>query len=83
MTPILYGIWIKGTGWLRGINGVVSFDSPIVAKDTARRLGGEVRYIDDSLKDLEQNILSIEALKQTRKWSWIKWSKSCRISKIC
>ena len=74
MMPILYGIWIKRQGWLRGINGVVSFESRIVAADTARRMGGEVRYIDDSLKDLEQNILSIEALK-AQKWNKLPWSK--------
>jgi hypothetical protein len=61
---ILFGIWIKKQGWLRGVGGVVSFSEKEIAKDTARRVGGEVRFIDDSLQDLEQNILSLEAQKK-------------------
>lgn len=68
---MIYGIWIRGTGWLRGSKGVVSFAEKKVACDTARRVGGEVRFIDDSLQDLEQNILSLEAIK---KW-WQFWRK--------
>jgi hypothetical protein len=58
---ILYGVWIRGTGWLRGTGGIVSFAEKVVAEDTARRVRGEVRFVDDALRDLEQNILSIEA----------------------
>lgn len=68
---ILYGVWIRGQGWLRGQGGVVSFAEKAVAEDTARRVGGEARYIDESLKDLEQNILSLEAMP---KW-WHRWRK--------
>lgn len=68
---ILFGVWLKRYGWLRGVNGIVSFTEKQIAKDTARRVGGEVRFIDDSLKDLEQNILSLEAGK---KW-WQFWRK--------
>lgn len=68
---MIYGIWLKGAGWLRGSKGVVSFTELSVAKDTARRVGGEVRFIDDSLQDLEQNILSLESQK---KW-WQFWRK--------
>jgi len=69
MKEPLYGVWIKGVGWLRGVGGVVSFAIKQVASDTARRVGGQVRFIDESLKDLEQNILSIESQK---KW-WQFW----------
>ena len=69
---ILYGVWIRGAGWLKGAGGVVSFTEKAVAEDTARRVGGEARYIDESLKDLEQNILSIESQK---KWYQKLWSK--------
>lgn len=71
---ILYGVWIRGSGWLRAPGGIVSFAEKRIAQDTARRVGGEVRYIDDSLKDLEQNILSLEA-QRARKWYRKIWSK--------
>lgn len=71
---ILWGVWIRGQGWLRGVKGVVSFSERRVADDTARRVGGEVRFIDDSLQDLEQNILSIEAQQKSRKWLRL-WSR--------
>jgi len=67
----LYGVWIRGRGWLRTDNGVVSFDHKDVAEDTASRVGGEVRFIDESLKDLEQNILSLESMP---KW-WQIWRR--------
>jgi hypothetical protein len=73
---ILYGIWIRGQGWLRGTGGIVSFPEKEIAEDTARRVGGEARFIDGALRDLEQNILSIEAQQDAQKWSWLfKWSK--------
>ena len=67
----LYGIWIPKEGWLKSTNGVVSFDIEEVAQDTARRVGGKVRFVDQSLIDLEKNILSLEAMK---KW-WQFWRK--------
>ncbi len=74
MAKVLYGIWIRGKGWLRG-NGeggeIVAFEIWQVARDTARRVGGQVRYIDESLKDLEQNIKSLE---QQKKW-WQFWRR--------
>lgn len=66
----LYGIWIRGQGWLKSLKGVISFEHEIVAQDTAKRVGGEVRFVDESLIDLEQNILSLEAMK--KKW-WQFW----------
>lgn len=66
-----YGVWIRGTGWLKVDNRAVSFTEKAVAQDAARRVGGEVRFIDDSLKDLEQNILSLEA--QKKRWQF--WRK--------
>lgn len=68
MTPI-YGVWIRGAGWLRGPLGIVSFALKEIAEDTARRVSGEARYIDDALRDLEQNILSIEAQQEAQKWN--------------
>lgn len=73
-SPLLYGIWIHGQGWLSTPKGIVSFDRIEVAKDTAKRTGGEVRYIDEALRDLEQNILSLEA-QPARKWYQKLWSK--------
>ena len=72
---IIYGVWVRGAGWLRGVKGVVSFPDKAVAEDTARRVGGEARFIDEALRDLEQNILSIEAQQQARKWYQRLWSK--------
>ena len=71
MTAPLYGIWIKKFGWLKSVHGAVSFTDKRVARDIARRVGGQVRYIDDSLVDLEENILSLESKK---KW-WQFWRK--------
>lgn len=72
-----YGVWIRGHGWLRTVKGVVAFTDIEVAQDTARRIGGEARYIDDALADIEQSILQIEAQQDAQKW-WQRlkiWSK--------
>lgn len=67
----LYGIWIKKVGWLKVAGKVVCFADIDVADDTAWRVSGEVRFIDESLKDLEQNILSLESMP---KW-WQIWRR--------
>ena len=57
----LYGIWLQGKGWLKGKeNKTVTFDSFIVAQETAKRLNGKVYFIDKSLEDLELVLLEIE-----------------------
>lgn len=68
---MIYGIWIRSVGWLKGMRGAISFTEKAIARDTARRVGGEVRFIDDSLQDLEEVILSIESQK---KW-WQIWKR--------
>ena len=64
--PILYGVWIPGQGWLRAANAPIAFEHEIVAKQTAGIVGGQVRYIDDSLAALEPHLLSLEKQKQKR-----------------
>ena len=61
-----YGIWIRGQGWVRTVRGPVAFGEEEVAQDTARRVHGEVRPIDESLVDLEASILQIEEKEQPK-----------------
>jgi hypothetical protein len=59
---ILFGVWIKGQGWLK-VNGAhIAFDTAMVAQATADRvgMGARVEYIDDSLAALEPYLLSLE-----------------------
>lgn len=65
----MYGVWIKGKGWLR-VNdekGKEFGDYSIeVAKEVAKNIGGVVRFIDKSLIDLENQFLDKE-----RKSLWV------------
>lgn len=60
--PKLYGVWIPGEGWLKTHSGAVAFVHEIVADSTAKRIGrgAYVDFIDDSLKDLEMQLLQAE-----------------------
>lgn len=61
---IFYGIWIPTVGWLRGAESrALMFDSKIVALQTASRIDNhaQVFYIDQSLVDIEQQLLEAEA----------------------
>lgn len=64
-TPLMYGVWTPGQGWLRGPAGVFATEHEEVAQQTARRVGqgAKVYFIDDALSDLEPNFLSLEKLK--------------------
>ena len=59
-----YGIWIDGTGWLRGkdVFADYSLDKAI---QVARLVKGRVRFIDQSIIDLENLYL-----EQERKSLW-------------
>lgn len=49
--PQNYGIWLYGKGWLMDSSErTVAFDDKRIAHDTAWRIGGEVRPIDNSLE---------------------------------
>jgi hypothetical protein len=57
----IYGIWIPGSGWLRGQD--VFADANIAkAREVARLIGrgARVRYIDPAIVDLEQHYLEAE-----------------------
>ncbi len=73
MTPPdpIYGVWIRRLGWLKAgpKNECVCFARLDVAQDTARRFGGEARFFDDSLRDLEGMILEQEKLPPPSLWS--------------
>ncbi len=65
---LIYGIWLKGKGWLKKDNDplkVISFSSPLPAEQLAKIFRGDVRYIDPSLIDLE-----IEIIEAERKTLW-------------
>lgn len=65
LNRVMYGVWIQNKGWLKvDNNGYVDCYSDVnrdVVEDTAARFHGEVRYIDNSLFRLEQQILDQEA----------------------
>ena len=65
--PILYGVWIRGQGWLKAAGACVAFEHLAVAQETARRCGrgARVEYIDDGLRDLEPYFLSLEQQHKT------------------
>ena len=73
LPPLTYGVWVRGQGWLKAVNfksgrnEACAFFSVKVAARTAKRVGGRVEYIDDSLVALEANLLDIE------KRNSIKW----------
>jgi hypothetical protein len=67
---IFYGIWIPGTGWLRGDGErALMFTEKAVAQETARRVGqkAKVYFIDNSLVDIEAKLLDAEK-RNTQKW---------------
>jgi len=60
---IFYGIWIPGTGWLRGDGErALMFTEKAVAQETARRVGANAKvfFIDNSLVDIEAKLLEAE-----------------------
>jgi hypothetical protein len=68
-STILYGIWIYGKGWLKKDNDpkkTLSFQHKEIAKEVAKCIGGAVRYIDQSLIDIEPELLHKE-----RKPLWV------------
>lgn len=63
--PVMYGCWIRGKGWLRGENNrALMFALKDIATETARRVGNcEVYFIDQSLVDIETQLLEAEAVQ--------------------
>ena len=60
----MYGVWLSGTGWLRGKDVFADY-SLEKAKQVAYLVKGTVRFIDKSIVDLEQLYL-----EQERKTLW-------------
>ena len=65
----LYGIWMPGKGWLRaqrtdGTAQPYADTKRYVAVYYARLMGGQVRYIDNALADMERVILEREAQRR-------------------
>lgn len=63
--PVMYGCWIKGIGWIRGENGqALMFTVRDIAVQTSKRIGNcEVYFIDQSLVDIEAQLLEAELIK--------------------
>jgi hypothetical protein len=72
MTEKLYGVWIPNIGWLKTHNGAVAFEHYDVAEATAKRIGASARveFIDDSLKDLENQLLQAEKEQPPKRTLW-------------
>jgi hypothetical protein len=66
LPPIIYGVWVKAHGWLKATNSrthqveALRFFHVEVAARVARRVSGRVEPIDDSLIDLERELLDTE-----------------------
>lgn len=72
--PVLYGVWFYGKGWLRDSGEqVIAFTDIKIARDTARRMGGETRYIDQSLQSIEKGIAARER-RTVRYRIWHIWT---------
>ena len=73
LPPIMYGIWIKGSGWLKAHNSKSGQDEAVrflhvnVAARVAQRVSGRVEPIDDSLVALEKNLVDVEK-RHSIKW---------------
>lgn len=59
---LLYGVWLPGVGWLKVNSSPLAFEIRDVAESTAGRMGdgARVEFIDDSLADLENQLLEAE-----------------------
>ena len=68
--PLVYGVWIRGKGWLRDGQHKEFGDARREYADCAARhygQGAEVRYIDDSMIALEPLFLEREKRGLVRK----------------
>jgi hypothetical protein len=63
MTIPMYGVWIKSLGWLRSNGKAFATDNKAIAVETAKRVNGEVFFIDESLVGLEREFLEMETSK--------------------
>jgi hypothetical protein len=72
--PKMYGIWQPGLGWVKaykkgGMQDAYATYDIDVARDVARRVGGKVKFIDDALAMMEDQLLKAEAQPKF----WEKW----------
>ena len=61
---IFYGLWIVGRGFLRSSSGkVVAFSERKVAEQLVKDYGqgAKIKFIDDSIVSLEQDLLKEES----------------------
>lgn len=66
--PVMFGIWIPGKGWIRGANAqALMFMHKHVAQATAKLLHSHARvqFIDQSLVDIEQQLLDAEMQRRS------------------
>ena len=56
----MYGVWIPRSGWLRIKDDVFADFNPDKAAQVAKHAGGQVRFIDPSIVELEPLYLERE-----------------------
>jgi len=63
---MLFGVWIRGFGWLKNDKGIFAAEDERVAQDAAAFFkNATVKAIDESSKDFEPIFLEAES---KRKW---------------
>lgn len=68
----MYGIWIFNSGWLKGKEDVIAFDSYDFACEVAKIIKAKVRRIDDTWKDLEDFYLQQDQKESRTLWQSFK-----------
>lgn len=79
LPTILYGVWIPGTGWLRGDQSrALMFADKAVAQEIAQRIGRRAKayFIDQSLVDIEGHLLDAEKERTFKPWSLFRFLKN-------
>ena len=81
LDKLLYGVWLRGEGWVKVHNVAVAFESKEVAIQTAERVGSnaDVFYIDKSLVDLERYLLDCEKNKERASKIKLTWRNKWHI----
>ena len=60
-TQLNYGIWKRSAGWVRGRdNDPIAFKDKTIADFYARWFGGKAYPVDDSLVDLQDELIEAE-----------------------
>lgn len=71
LSPILYGVWVPKSGWVRGDQAkALMFEYKFIAEETAKRIrrDAKVYYIDQSLVDIEAELLKAEQAEFFKPW---------------